>query len=70
VWPNLSFPCAQYDLLVLSVRVKPLKDTVLTKKRNRLSSDSKANTVYCARENLKHIMTAKKIIGKAITDSL
>ena len=50
-------------------RVKPLKDTILTKKRNRLS-DSKANTVYRARENLKHIMNAKKILGKAITDSL
>jgi hypothetical protein len=50
-------------------RVKPLKDTILTKKRNRLR-DSKANTVYRARENLKHIMNAKKILGKAITDSL
>jgi hypothetical protein len=49
-------------------RVKPLNDTILTKKRNRLS-DSKANTVYHARENLKHIMNAKKILGKAITDS-
>jgi hypothetical protein len=50
-------------------RVKPLKDTVLTKKRNRLS-DSKANTIYRARESLKHIKTAKKILRKAITDSL
>ena len=50
-------------------RIKPLKDSILTKKRNRLS-DSKANCVYRARENLKHIMAAKKILGKAITDSL
>jgi len=50
-------------------RVKPLKDTILTKKRNRLS-DAKANVLYRARENLKHIMNAKKILGKSITDSI
>eukprot|EP00956_Cyclotella_meneghiniana_P014446 scaffold21567_cov36-Cyclotella_meneghiniana.AAC.2 len=43
-------------------RVKPLKDTILTKKRNRLS-DTKANVLYRAHENLKHIMNAKKILG-------
>ena len=50
-------------------RVKPLKDTILTKKRNRLS-DAKANVLYRARENLNHIMNAKKILGKSITDSI
>ena len=50
-------------------RVKPLKDTILTKKRNRLS-DTKANVLYCARENLNHIMNVKKILGKSITDSI
>ena len=50
-------------------RVKPLKDTILTKKRNRLS-DAKAHVLYSARENLKHIMNAKKILGKSITDSI
>ena len=54
-------------------RVKPLKDTILTKKRNRLS-DAKANVLYRARENLNHIMImnakAKKILGKSITDSI
>ena len=49
-------------------RVKPLKDTILTKKRNRLS-DAKAAVLYRARENL-HIMNAKKILGKSITDSI
>eukprot|EP00956_Cyclotella_meneghiniana_P034352 scaffold103910_cov23-Cyclotella_meneghiniana.AAC.1 len=42
-------------------RVKPLKDTILTKKRNRLS-DAKAAVLYRARENLNHIMNAKKIL--------
>eukprot|EP00956_Cyclotella_meneghiniana_P023264 scaffold44959_cov39-Cyclotella_meneghiniana.AAC.3 len=40
-------------------RVKLLKDTILTKKRNWLS-DAKANVLYRARENLKHIVNAKK----------
>eukprot|EP00956_Cyclotella_meneghiniana_P020404 scaffold36024_cov32-Cyclotella_meneghiniana.AAC.1 len=50
-------------------RIKPLKDTILTKKRNRLS-DAKAAVLYRARENLNHIMNAKKILGKSITDSI
>ena len=44
-------------------RVKPLKDSILTKKRNRLS-DSKAMVLWRAAENLKHIMHAKKALGK------
>eukprot|EP00956_Cyclotella_meneghiniana_P037398 scaffold138000_cov60-Cyclotella_meneghiniana.AAC.1 len=43
-------------------RIKPLKDTILTKKRNRLS-DAKAAVLYRARENLNHIMNAKRILG-------
>ena len=49
-------------------RVKPLKDSILTKKRNRLS-DSKALVMWRAAENLQHIMNAKKRLGRSITDS-
>ena len=41
-------------------RVKPLNDSILTKKSNRLS-DSKAMVLWRAAENLKHIMHAKKV---------
>ena len=44
-------------------RVKPLKATILTKRRNRLS-DAKANILYPACGNLKHIVSAKKILEK------
>ncbi len=50
-------------------RVKPLKDTLLTKKRNRLA-DPKGVALFRASENLKHIMRAKKVLGKKVTDSL
>jgi hypothetical protein len=50
-------------------RAKPLKDTIFTKKRNRLS-DEKGLCLWRGSENLKHIMAAKKILGKSITDSL
>ena len=50
-------------------RVKPLKHNILTKKRNRLL-DSKGICLFRASENLKHIMAAKKILGKSVTDSL
>ena len=43
--------------------VKPLKNSILTKDRNRLG-DSKAIVLMCTRENLKHIMNAKKTLGK------
>ena len=49
-------------------RVKPMKESILTKKRNRLT-DSKAIALFRARENLRHLMNAKKILGKKITDS-
>ena len=49
-------------------RVKPLKDSILTKKRNRLA-DEKALILWRAAENLQHIMHAKELLGKSITDS-
>jgi hypothetical protein len=50
-------------------RIKAVKHEILTKKRNRLQ-DPKGVALFRARENLKHIMKAKKILGKKITDSL
>ena len=50
-------------------RIKPVKENILTKKRNRLL-DPKGVALYRASENLKHIMAAKKRLGKKITDSL
>jgi len=50
-------------------RIKRIKHNILTKKRNRLQ-DPKGVVLYRASENLKHIMNAKKILGKKITDSL
>ena len=50
-------------------RIKPIKHNILTKKRNRLL-DPKGIALYRAQENLGHIMKAKKILGKKITDSL
>ena len=48
-------------------------DTILTKKRNRLSdanANANVNVIYHARENLNYIMNAKRILGKSITDSI
>ncbi len=50
-------------------RVKHIKHDIMTKKRNRLQ-DSKGVALFRASENLKHLMKAKKILGKKITDSL
>ena len=50
-------------------RIKPIKHTIMAKKRNRLK-DPKGITLYRASENLNHILKAKKILGKKITDSL
>ena len=50
-------------------RIKPIKHNILTKKRNRLH-DPKGVALYRAQENLNHIMSAQKILGKKITDSL
>ena len=50
-------------------RIKCIKGSAMTKKRNRLT-DPKGVVLMRAGENLNHIMKAKKIIGKKITDSL
>ena len=50
-------------------RVKPIKHTIMTKKRNRLQ-DPKGVALFRASENLKHIMKAKLALGKKITESL
>jgi hypothetical protein len=50
-------------------RIKPVKNDILSKTRNRLS-DSKATVLYRTSENLNHLMKAKKILGKKITDPL
>ena len=46
-----------------------MKNSILTKDRNRLS-DSKALVLLRAAENLKHIMDAKKVLGKSAAESL
>ena len=50
-------------------RIKPMKNDILSKTCNRLS-DSKATVLYGTSENLNHLMKAKKIPGKKITDPL
>ena len=50
-------------------RIKPIKHTILTKKRNCLS-DAKEIVFFCASENLKHIAKAKNSLGKKIYESL
>ena len=50
-------------------KVKPIKHTIMTKKQNRLK-DPKGVALFRAQENLKHVMRAKKSLGKKITDSL
>mmetsp|Transcript_15917 Transcript_15917/g.23630 ORF Transcript_15917/g.23630 Transcript_15917/m.23630 type:complete len:271 (-) Transcript_15917:20-832(-) len=47
----------------------PLKNTILTKKRNRLKDDTGVSLLR-AHQNLHHIMAAKKLLGKRISDSL
>ena len=46
-------------------RIKPIKKEILTKKRNRLQ-DPKGVALFRASENLKHIMKAKKSLGKKL----
>src|SRR6056300_1030760 len=50
-------------------RIKPVKNDILTKYRNRLS-DEKGVVLYRASENLRHLMNSKKIIGKKVTEPL
>ena len=49
----------------------PLKNTILTRKRNRLN-DPTGVSLLRAHQNLHHIlvMAAKKLLGKRITDSI
>jgi hypothetical protein len=49
--------------------VKPDKHTIMTKHRNRLK-DPKGVALFRLSENLKHIMKAKKMLGKKITESI
>ena len=48
--------------------VKPVKHEIMTRNCNRLS-DPKGVALFRAKVNLKHIMDAKKRLGKRITDS-
>ena len=50
-------------------RIKTLKGSILTKKRNKIK-DTKGVVYLRASENLRHLMRAKKMIGKNISDSL
>ena len=50
-------------------RIKQMKGSIMTKKRNSLK-DPKGVAYLRAQENLKHIMHAKKMLGKNITDRL
>ena len=50
-------------------KVKPIKGEIFTKKQNRLL-DPKGVALFRASENLKHIMAAKKALGKSLADSL
>ena len=55
--------------IIVERRLKPVKHLILTKKRNRLG-DSEGVVLFRTCKNLKHIMHAKKVLGKKITDSL
>ena len=50
-------------------RIKAVKHEIMTKKRNRLL-DPKGVVLMRVAENLNHIINAKKMLGKKITDSL
>ena len=55
--------------MVVEQKVKPIKNTIMTKTCNRLK-DPKGVALFRAQENLKYIMKAKKALGKRIIDSL
>lgn len=50
-------------------RIKTLKGSILTKKRNRIK-DTKGVVYMRASENLRHLMRAKKMMGKNVSDPL
>ena len=50
-------------------RIKPVKNDILSKTCSH-HSDSKATVLYRTSANLNHLMKAKKILGKKITEPL
>lgn len=50
-------------------RIKTLKGSILTKKRNKIK-DTKGVVYLRASENLRHLMRAKKMMGKNVSDPL
>ena len=50
-------------------RAKALKHTILTKKRNRMK-DETGVALLRGHENLRHLLNAKKLLGKQIHESL
>ena len=65
--PLLSMPAV--GSIDVERRIKQMKGNIMTKKRNRLK-DPKGVSHLRASENLKHIMHAKKALGKNIADRL
>jgi len=55
--------------IAVEPKVKPIKHTIMTKKRNRLK-DPKGVALFRTQEILKHVMRAKKALINKITDSL
>jgi len=50
-------------------RAKPMKNLILTRDRNRLL-DPTGVALLRSYENLRHIMNAKKMVGKRVSESL
>ena len=50
-------------------RTKPLKNTILVKDRNRMK-DPTGVALLREKENLRHVMHAKKMLGKKLAGSL
>ena len=48
---------------------KPLKDVILTKKRNRLS-DERTVSLLWAQQNLKYLMSAREVLKGKVYDSV
>ena len=48
---------------------KPLKDVILTKKRNRLS-DERTVSLLRAQQNLKYLMSAQEVLKGKVCDSV
>ena len=65
---HLCMNCKEGSMLA-ERRIKAVKHKIMTKKRNHLL-DPKGVVLMRVAENLNHIMNAKKMLGKKITDSL